>query len=151
MRIIFVAIMMLVSIVAVAHAQRLNDEYVTDQDIQIRFPGAEASGADQWHNPPITLPIEYSAEPLLGYHKNKAKLGPQKWEFELQVDMPVFEKCIVEIEPPVPYGFRVMEIRVRVRADRDGPDDTIVPEIGPWSEIAHTKIIGKPGNPFLGD
>ena len=125
-----------------ANAQRPNEEYITDQDIEIRFPGAMDSDGD-WYNPTV-ITIEYSTLPM-GAHSNKAKLGLQTWEFELQVDGIPFEKGIITIDvSTMPNGFRVMEMRVRVRVD----DNNAAAVIGPWSNPNHVKIIGKPGDPF---
>lgn len=130
-------------IVSTTYAQSMNGESVTDRDVEIRFPGAAMDGVGDWYNPAV-VSIAYSILPL-GQHGNKVKLGLQGWDFELQAGRIPFEKCYMVIDvPTMPPGFRVMEIRVRVRED----DNNGVPLIGPWSDVNNVKIIGKTSNPF---
>lgn len=136
-------ILLLLMVSTLAFAQRPNTEYVTDQDVRIRFPGAAVPGEEEWFTPTV-ISITYSTDPI-GPHINKVKLGPQGWEFKLQADMVVYEKCRVVIELlSIPQGFRIMELQVRVREDTS--NGTPVP--GPWSDANSLKVIGKPGNPF---
>jgi hypothetical protein len=137
--------MMLISISAYGQGERLNDEEITDQDIEIRFLGAADPGAGAWHKP-VVVSIEYSIEPM-GEHTDKVKLGSQRWEIPLQpMPMAVYEKCVFVIfVSDVPSGFRLMEIRVRVRSTASNG----VVVIGDWSGVSHVRVIGKPGNPFL--
>ena len=91
-----ILILILMVLASVAQAQRITDEYVTANDIQIRFPGAAVTGEDVWFSPPV-ISITYSTV-ALGTHKSKVKLGLQTWEFELQDGMPVLEKAVVGIQ-----------------------------------------------------
>jgi len=140
---VFIVLMLVCS---VCLAQRTNEEYVTDQDVEIRFPGATSSGDDAWHSP-VVVSIGYSPEPVVALHSDKARLGLQSWEFSLW-EFPAAgesEKCMIVIDvPAMPQGFRVMEIRVRIRADSSNGDVVT----GPFSDINSVKIIGRPGVPF---
>jgi hypothetical protein len=135
--------MMLISMSA--YGPRRNDEEITDQDIEIRFLGAADPGAGAWHKP-VVVSIEYSTEPM-GEHTDKVKLGSQRWELPLQpVPMEFFEKGVFvifvsDVEP----GFRLMEIRARVRSTASNG----VVVIGDWSGVSHVRVIGKPENPFM--
>lgn len=137
------AVLVLLVTSTVVYAQRPNEEYITDQDIEIRFPGAAIDAEGAWYSPIVTT-ISYSTLPL-GTHSNKVKLGLQTWECELQANRIPFEKGQITIDlSSMPQGFRIMEIRVRVRED----DNNGNPVVGPWSNPNTVKIIGKPGDPF---
>ena len=124
-----------------AQAQRLNEEYITAEDIQIRFPGAALAGQEVW-GPVTVISIDYSAD-AMREHIDKARLGLQGWECEIPGD--VFEKCLFVIEVlNFPRGFRIMEIRARVRSVAS--NGTLV--IGPWGSVNSVQIIGKPGDLF---
>ncbi len=145
MKITLTLLVLLFTISTTAYGQRLNEEYFTDQDVQIRFPGAMVTGEDVWHSP-VVIPesISYSILPM-GSHIEKVRLGLQGWEFPLQQDMIVYETCqfIIDVSA-IPQGFRIMELRVRIREDFIGGGNLT----GPWSASNSVRIIGKPGKPF---
>ena len=139
MKKLLLAILLMAVFAIPAFGQRVNEEIVTESDIQIRFPGAELPGEDGWYQPSV-VSIEYSVEPVSAVHKTKGRLGFMKWEFWLQAGF-TDEKVVVVIDlQAMPQGFRIMQLRARV-----GWMDGVDYSTGPWSEPSDSvKIIGKP-------
>ena len=125
-------ILLLMALALPAFGQRVNEEIVTESDIQIRFPGAELPGEDGWYQPEF-ISVEYSTEPV-GEHKDKGRLGITRWEFDIGDG----EKAIVLINiPTVPPGFRFVQLMARVSWGWGS---------GSWAEPSDlVKLIGKPG------
>ena len=133
-----------------AVAERPNLEEVTDLDIRIRFFGAQAPGDALWIIP-IIADIQYSTEPTTTHHKKHAKVGPQRWEFDLQKNQAAgsHEKCIVDIivnPDQVPVGFRYMQFSSRVRVVDPDTGDV---QIFDWGDPNGVTLVGKPGKPWL--
>lgn len=132
----------LLVIVSTSVAQTSQEYIVTATDIQICFPYTDPNGGGtirQWYSPESPV-ISYNTDAPVGVHKEKTKLGVQRFEGLLQADEPILGKVVMEItisSLPAPDR-RVMEIRFRVRA----ADGSIV---SMWSDIQTVKFIGKPG------
>lgn len=112
---------------------------VTDQDIEIRFPGDEG---ESWAAACV-VSITYSPD-RVGAHNPTTRLGGQVWEGLLQADEPLLGKAVMAIDVtslPDPNR-RTMEFHFRVRVADTSPE--IVTE---WSESRSVRIIGRPGRP----